>query len=68
MSRYFVQRRTSAPRSFDWDSPVGNAWHIPTAPEHEATDTGLIDANGDAIMRGPNPMGFVWPTTQQQGE
>lgn len=30
------------------------------APEHEATNTGLLDVNGDMIMRAPNPMGFVW--------
>lgn len=29
-----------------------------TVPEHEATDTGLLTANGDSIWRAPNPMGF----------
>jgi len=60
MSRYFVQRCTKPARSFDWDEPTGNAWHIPVAPEHEAADTGLLDVNGDPIMRAPNQMGFVW--------
>jgi hypothetical protein len=32
--------------------------------EHEAADTGLLDANGDSIMRAPNPMGFVWGSGQ----
>lgn len=27
-------------------------------PEHEAAATGLLDANGDPIMRAPNEMGF----------
>lgn len=60
MSRYFIQRR-QAPAvvraSDDW-KPIGNAWHIPFVPDHEATDTGLLDANGNPIMRAPNPMGF----------
>jgi hypothetical protein len=29
-----------------------------TVCDHEATDTGLLDANGDCIMRAPTPMGF----------
>ncbi|EPR09773.1 hypothetical protein M527_06500 [Sphingobium indicum IP26] len=71
MSRYFVQRRIAHARggkaemsivhsSDDWE-PIGNAWHIPAVSDHEASDTGLIDASGDPIMRAPNPMGFVWP-------
>jgi len=31
---------------------------------YEATDTGLIDHNGDPIMRAPNPMGFIWERDQ----
>lgn len=59
MSRYFVQRRKSAVRASDDDwAPVGNGWHIPAVADHVATDTGLLDANGDPIMRAPNPMGF----------
>lgn len=57
MSRYFVQRR-QPPKADDWDYPVGNSWFIPTVPDHEATNTGLIDANGDPIMRAPRPIGF----------
>lgn len=26
--------------------------------DHEATDTGLLDAEGEPIMRAPNPIGF----------
>lgn len=60
MSRYFIQRRQPPPlvrASDDWE-PIGNAWHIPSVPDHEAADTGLVDANGNPIMRAPNPMGF----------
>jgi len=58
--RYFVQR-APAPRSDDsywW--PTGNSWHIPNVPDHQASDTGLVDVDGNAIMRAANPMGFVW--------
>lgn len=60
MSRYFVQPRRQPPaRSSDDDwVPIGNVWHIPAVPDHEATDTGLLDAHGNPIMRAPNPMGF----------
>ena len=64
MSRYFVQRSAKPARSFDWEWPTGNAWHIPAVPDHEAADTGLLDVNGDSIMRAPNPMGFVWTPHQ----
>lgn len=68
MSRYFIQRRSKPVRLHDWDIPVGNAWNVPTVPDHEAADTGLVDGNGDAIMRAPNPMGFVWTTNHHQGD
>lgn len=29
-----------------------------TRSDDEATDTGLLDVNGDPIMRAPNPIGF----------
>jgi len=58
MSRYFVQRRAPAPRGEDDWVPVGNSWHVPSVPDHEATDTGLLDVHGDRIMRAPNHMGF----------
>lgn len=57
MSRYFTR-----PRSFfvaDEDTwTVSVAAHMPTVSGHGATDTGLLDANGDMIMRAPNPIGF----------
>ena len=57
--RYFVQRRTKADDDdYFWREPV--AEHIPVVSDHEATDTGLIDREGNAIPRAPNPMGFIW--------
>lgn len=60
MGRYFVQRRTTMPQSYDDWEPIGNAWHLPAVSDHEAADAGLIDQSGDPIMRAPNPMGFIW--------
>lgn len=59
MSRYFVQRRRV---KADWDGGYTEAVaeYIPTVCDHEPVDTGLIDVNGDAIMRAPNPIGFIW--------
>lgn len=57
--RYFIQRKPRASWIGDDDVwPAANAGHIPTVCDHEATDTGLLDANGDPIMRAPNPIGF----------
>ena len=57
MSRYFVRPRALyVADEPDWDSPAQS--HLPTVSDHEATDTGLLDANGDPIMRAPNPIGF----------
>ncbi len=62
MKRYFVRRAPKASLYVD-DDP---RWPEPTfephmnVPEHIATNTGLLDANGDTIMRAPNPMGFIW--------
>ncbi len=60
MPRYFIARNVKRPKAEDDWYPTGNSWHIPTVSDHEATDTGLVDQNGDLIMRAPNPMGFIW--------
>ena len=55
MSRYF----TAAPKPrADWAD--GDYPMLPdlSVADHEATDTGLLDASGDSIWRAPNPMGF----------
>lgn len=57
--RYFVQRKAFFVADEDiW--PTDIAGHIPSVADHVATDTGLLDQNGDPIMRAPNEMGFIW--------
>jgi len=58
-ARYFMRRANAQTRSDYW-SDEGLVLNSLSVPEHEAADTGLIDANGESIMRAPNPMGFVW--------
>lgn len=58
MSRYFSVPRAASWIEDDYYSPDAASAHIPSVPEHEARDTGLIDARGDAIWRAPNPLGF----------
>lgn len=59
MPRYFIC--SSAPRSEHWAGddtyvePLIPAIHV---SEHTATDTGILDLNGNAIMRHPREMGF----------
>lgn len=54
MPRYF-----SRPRAWvEDDVYVDPPQFVPSVPEHVAIDTGLIDADGNAIMRAPNPIGF----------
>lgn len=56
MSRYFTKPRAwVADDLYADDAPMLPAL---TVSDHEATDTGLLDHNGDAIMRAPNPVGF----------
>lgn len=65
MSRYFTVRK---PRAIYIEDD-----HYSEAPrdrdlfvsEHVATDTGLLDHNGDCIMRAPNAIGFHFPFTNQ---
>lgn len=64
MPRYFTQpakQRVKAEYDEWWPDPLIN---IPNVCEHELTDTGLLDTNGDCIMRAPNPVGFIWDNEQ----
>lgn len=58
MSRYFTVRAKPV-RADDeyWADTAPYVTNL-TVSDHEATDTGLLDASGDPIMRAPNPMGF----------
>jgi len=59
MSRYIT--RATRTRAF-WveddlyDEPISHG--TPEVCEHVATDTGLLDAHGNAIWRTPDPIGF----------
>ena len=57
MARYFTQPRSSAPRANWIDEDYPMILDL-TVSDHEAVETGLIDANGWAIFRAPNPIGF----------
>lgn len=56
MSRYFTK-----PKAWVADD-IYDEDRVPqpslTVCDHEATDTGLLDASGDVIWRAPNPIGF----------
>lgn len=57
MPRYFT--RAKRPRADDdlWTDDISRPHSIEVC-DHEATDTGLLDARGDMIWRAPNPIGF----------
>ena len=57
MARYFTTRAAKALWVGD-DTYVEPMVQVPSVPDHEATDTGLLDADGDRIMRAPRPIGF----------
>ena len=57
MPQYFT-RRASKALWVDDEVDVAAQDHVPSVPDHEATDTGLLDLNGDPIMRAPRAMGF----------
>jgi len=57
MSRYFTAPARARVKAEWWDCPplLPNL----SVPDHESTDTGLLDANGDTIWRAPRMMGFI---------
>ncbi len=57
MSRYFTARKALWVAD-DLDLESVSPRHLPTVCDHHATDTGLLDLNGDPIMRAPRPIGF----------
>ena len=57
MAQYFTKPARAWIEDEDaWDAPTLH--HTPTVSDHVAIDTGLVDLNGDPIMRAPYPMGF----------
>ena len=59
MSRYFTQRKPKAlwvedEEAWGEESP----YNLPTVCDHDAIETGLLDADGNLIMRAPYPIGF----------
>jgi hypothetical protein len=56
VSRYFTKPRTWIEDDL-WDDE-GPLIPSLTVSDHEPSDTGLLDANGDTIWRAPNPIGF----------
>jgi hypothetical protein len=59
MPRYFARKGPSQRVRCEWED------YAPLLPclivsDHEAADTGLVDKDGDPIMRAPNPVGFCW--------
>lgn len=64
MPRYFTRPRAWTGTDFGqpYDAPDHAEAFRPhlDVPDHEATDTGLLDKDGNSIWRAPNPIGFVW--------
>jgi hypothetical protein len=63
VSRYFTRPRAGKPVYIEtplWDDQEPHRPHL-EVPDHEPTFTGLIDARGDEIWRGPNDIGFHNP-------
>ena len=58
MPRYFTRPRSFWVEDETYSDPVRP--DTPEVPEHVATDTGLLDKDGGAIWRAPNPVGFLW--------
>jgi hypothetical protein len=55
MPRYFSKRvKANDDEWYDREPFITSV----TVCDHEATDTGLLDARGDGIWRAPRPVGF----------
>ncbi|APZ98081.1 hypothetical protein BWQ93_05990 [Sphingopyxis sp. QXT-31] len=59
MPRYFTRPRAQGWVGDDlYDDERKSLRPDLTVDEHVATDTGLLDAGGNTVMRAPNPVGF----------
>ena len=63
MARYISHRSSVKPPKAtwwgDWESATPQALPNPQLAAPEAVDTGLVDADGNRIMRLPDQIGFV---------
>ena len=60
MSRYFTRKQPRAGWfETDWSSDDVIRAETPVVPDHVATETGILDAAGDMIMKAPRPIGFM---------
>lgn len=57
MARYFIRSRLWVADDL-YDDERGAHCPSVTVDEHVATDTGIVDVDGNSIMRAPNPIGF----------
>lgn len=56
MARYFAKPARVKSEADYWpEPPLMTSIDV---CDHEAVDTGLLDADGNAIWRAPNPIGF----------
>lgn len=55
MPRYAINRPASFIEDDVWAEPARNEIFVPVA---DPIETGLLDADGNAIFRLPNPIGF----------
>ena len=58
MPRYFSRRAATAWIEDETYSPDPGPLPCLNVPDHEATDPGLLDMDGNPIMRAPRPIGF----------
>ena len=56
MARYTKKLKAWCEDEDAWDYPIIR--NDVTVCDHEAVNTGLLDADGDEIWREPNPVGF----------
>ena len=61
MARYFTRPRSARALwvSDELDEPARQGDLSISVPEHEATDTGILDERGETIWRAPRGMGFL---------
>jgi hypothetical protein len=58
MSRYFTAPRSAHYVEDEYYAPEPGRIADVFVPDHHAVETGILDAQGDMIMRAPNPVGF----------